>query len=967
MKSTKRFTAESEATEPAGRKKRLGARPSSAPPARLSMLRRPSQPSVQSLFRRRNSISDISQYTRAGDGSIPQPFIACDAMKRNRCLRMATSDRYRCPSLRSGERIDHDDTVSKRTTQIGYISIKDYVCCECMNGEQFNDGVCKCREICDRKQRRIANMPRYLSSNNNGGKIRRQYDINQDDGRSPLYYDSAVGDMQARWDGRRESTASTEQTPEHDRCASLSTKPTPKPNRSINNETAFLSNQTTPNTETQRPSLSLNTCVDRYRPTSLTSLLSSSSSLRFDELSPITPSSAGSDLSNAWSASSVSDSPLASPITLIDEDVYSITSELGQAVWTEKDQSMRACLDDDHCPLGDIPNSLRDNQFFLAIPRAVPDPWMFVFEPKDYYSWTVSVDTDIPFRTSINMMYTDPSVRDNIPSGFLGSQNSDPLEIKTLAGSAWNTLIELFANTMLKLNEIHSNALADNIRAQSPRDLALTGFGCFRKIITQDSDVTPGPLEYLCLAHLMHAFALTIYGEPILGRCDEFYEQAMSYGEFLDVTVRSNYHQILSTLWQQASQRHERGGFSRNRNFLTRQEEKGKEPIYQNDLLADPLIAAGQNFLDLLENLVLVSDSEEVISSELYAFHYAESQRALQNDSPFVTASNYIAHTLRNSFSEHESVTRKLKVIQQRAQSGYYPTTRKLELELIQAGKGSLTLNEFFERYIPEVRRLCDQIYFQQGTQPRSRYHALGISLVESFASCYNEQLPQGNTDYLSNLPPQYDDAFLHSLYRTFDPYPASSSTQQQINTVHYGSTLGQMSLYPITTTSGLADNTLPKPIFASSDASSTHSESYVVSPAPVSEAYEMRPRQLVRLSPPAQGRMGRGGSVASSLSSSGFTSTGLGSSTQKVEASDCCEICGYRPKGDPQWFKGSMAKHKKMQHSVNPPVIYKCPFPGCNSEYKNRKDNLRQHQIEKNHFVGNENMRRPQKRKKSF
>lgn len=96
-------------------------------------------------------------------------------------------------------------------------------------------------------------------------------------------------------------------------------------------------------------------------------------------------------------------------------------------------------------------------------------------------------------------------------------------------------------------------------------------------------------------------------------------------------------------------------------------------------------------------------------------------------------------------------------------------------------------------------------------------------------------------------------------------------------------------------------------------------------------------------------------------------SSTEQSANGQKVEANSCCEICGYRPKGDPQWFKGSMAKHKKLQHSTAPPKIYKCPYPGCSSQYKNRPDNLRQHQIEKNHWVGGEEgtQRRPSKRKK--
>ncbi|KAK0666099.1 hypothetical protein QBC41DRAFT_156725 [Cercophora samala] len=85
------------------------------------------------------------------------------------------------------------------------------------------------------------------------------------------------------------------------------------------------------------------------------------------------------------------------------------------------------------------------------------------------------------------------------------------------------------------------------------------------------------------------------------------------------------------------------------------------------------------------------------------------------------------------------------------------------------------------------------------------------------------------------------------------------------------------------------------------------------------------------------------------------------------VEADSKCDECGYRPKGHPKWFKGSMAKHMKLKHSREPPRIYQCPFPGCTSQYKNRPDNLRQHQIEKRHFLEGEEVvvKRPSKRKR--
>jgi uncharacterized C2H2 Zn-finger protein len=85
----------------------------------------------------------------------------------------------------------------------------------------------------------------------------------------------------------------------------------------------------------------------------------------------------------------------------------------------------------------------------------------------------------------------------------------------------------------------------------------------------------------------------------------------------------------------------------------------------------------------------------------------------------------------------------------------------------------------------------------------------------------------------------------------------------------------------------------------------------------------------------------------------------------ETTSADSCCHLCGYRPKGEPRWFKGSMAKHMKNKHAATTET-YKCPFPGCNSQYTNRKDNLRQHQIDKGHFVEGEEpaVKRLKKRK---
>lgn len=88
--------------------------------------------------------------------------------------------------------------------------------------------------------------------------------------------------------------------------------------------------------------------------------------------------------------------------------------------------------------------------------------------------------------------------------------------------------------------------------------------------------------------------------------------------------------------------------------------------------------------------------------------------------------------------------------------------------------------------------------------------------------------------------------------------------------------------------------------------------------------------------------------------------------STAKIKSDIGCTLCNYTPKGDPRWFSCSLSKHMRLQHSTKPPIIYRCQYPGCTSQYKNRPDNLRQHQIDKGHFpYGQDVGKRSNKRRK--
>lgn len=246
----------------------------------------------------------------------------------------------------------------------------------------------------------------------------------------------------------------------------------------------------------------------------------------------------------------------------------------------------------------------------------------------------------------------------------------------------------------------------------------------------------------------------------------------------------------------------------------------------------------------------------------------------------------------------------------------------------------------YYGNYVQDVRVLCDRIYEHHGfsASRRTAYHDHAVSLVENLMS--SPQAEEGDS-----LGATDDvDQFLERLFSCRDQRTQSASeadssaaiTSDHLMTDLLGIPGAQNHNQPIARVVATAP-----PSNIDNVPSITASEM----PPEAEEQYPQDQQQQQRAEPEAP--------------------------RPPTEADARCELCGYRPRGDPQWFRGSMAKHRKVMHSTEPPKIYKCPFPGCASQYKNRPDNLRQHQIEKGHFVGGDKdgaaaPRRPSKRKKT-
>lgn len=293
--------------------------------------------------------------------------------------------------------------------------------------------------------------------------------------------------------------------------------------------------------------------------------------------------------------------------------------------------------------------------------------------------------------------------------------------------------------------------------------------------------------------------------------------------------------------------------------------------------------------------------SKTIKASLIFSLHFGH-YRNIRTSVAFATHARNALEALLRDFPTAPGLKTRFDAIGRQLDDGGLDSVRWFEIKALHAGKASLGSSvAYFDRFVPQTRLLCDPIYaaHEDATALRPTYHDASISLLRMiFDTCKNVHLSQGMTVGASVLD----------------------------NSLLSGDLLSSL----VADSANKAEVDLP-------------------------DAAVAMPH---RVDLPVVGEAATEGEIAVQKAMAVDVDAAEeedASSKQKVEveADDCCEICGYRPKGDPKWFRGSMAKHRLTKHSVE--VIYKCPFPKCTSQYRNRPDNLRQHQLEKDHFVGDE------------
>ncbi|KAJ0296238.1 uncharacterized protein N0V96_006006 [Colletotrichum fioriniae] len=690
-----------------------------------------------------------------------------------------------------------------------------------------------------------------------------------------------------------------------------------------------------------RPLLALNTDVfshprKQLQPTTRTKNLSPSNSLRSNASTDTTASyliSPASAYSGAW--------------TTAETNITSPTSDGGSGGYLSRGCSNASRYSN---------NSVEPYNFISELPAddilLQPFPMTLPAVDFDQPASSVEISAAVSPLSEAADIPTQQTVEERALNKFSEEALFDHVvDVNSLVGSAWDTLKTHISSSLEKLQHASYSALVAQLKGLSPQQVADRALITLKGMSEGRHPATS--IDTLCFVHLIYSISLVVHEDGARDRSRELFAQTSWYSNALPEWEQSDYLRVASAVWQPLDlSAGELGGVTSRKyagEVSRSSSKKGKErdsglSTYQSEPGQDKLLEVAMFFLDELDYAVLSSgqpESGEVLTSLLWAQHWQCNTSRAPLNGALSASFKGIRSKLNQDFPHADGLSAKLRRIHKRINDGSIRSARQAEMELMQAGKGSMVLPNYFNHYVPSVRAQSEVLYADPGTVPRISYYAYAINLMESIIRgiCTKERLEkaargpskmtsEAALDDFMNLTTTLGDTTWGDVQATMTDAPLVPAPLPDID------------IYMDVDSNGLSDHLT----MFFEDGGVPAAPAFHTPPS-VTQANDVPENFAVK--------------VQEDLPSSSAPKT-------EAEANEKCEICGYRPKGHPQWFKGSMAKHKKMQHSTAPPKIYKCPFPGCTSQYKNRLDNLKQHQQDKNHFVDGETERRPSKRKKT-
>ncbi|KAF9881771.1 zinc finger protein [Colletotrichum karsti] len=886
-------------------------------------------------------------------------FIVWAAVQRNSCQKMTSTERLECPLLRCRQRFPNHEAMLKHLYTCEQLSTGEYWCYDCGKAEKFTDGKCKrCLGHPGKRRKIMAVAKNFFSSL--GQKSRNQHvpDLGMDNAviQPPPSYDSIlVQPQQVELSSSSEileiDSVEVPLRPPTSVFASTNAfgdeAPNPfgvqstAPNQTVSvmPDLNFGCDWGTHNnfgmvdmTRGDKPSLSVDTYgLSQYRkqhkPTTRTKNLSPSNSLRSNASTDTTASYLVSPAS-VFSTWTNADTNITSPAP----GSIGYGGNLSRGCSNASNYSNASRYSNNPAlPLHNFISELPAEDIMSPVPQTLPDD---LGGEKEMFSFAAS--------TSAGPV-TDAATVDHVEGTQAAVEATETfkpacsIDANSLVASAWDTLKAHVSSSMEKLQHLSHNPLVAELQLLSPQQIAHRGLETLRAFLDRSQPIST--IDTLCFVHVTYSLSLIVHEDDACSRSTQLYAQACLYSQLFVPRERETYLEVASAIWQPLDfpmaecddllDRH--GAFFHPSSSL-----KGKERAHPLKApRRDVLVDVAQFFLDELEFRTLSNKergSIEVLGSKMWSQHFQDA--SVHINPVFTKTANAFSSMLWQQRAQSNIFGSKMKRFQHRISNGSIRTVRRAELELMQAGKGCMSSEDYFDNYVLEVKEKftahCEQAI--PGSVSRREYQVYGIELMQKVIDniCKKETTAYPTKTSSDATGDASLDEFIRSLTNDTPALPGDLLIQDV--------SAFKAPFPDIAVSVDFAGQSNAMEAMVSMYSGSIDQVMDVVQPLPTPD------NSTANTSPDAQATQSDSG---------------------PVHAYDRCDLCDYRPRGDPQWFKGSMAKHKKLQHSTAPPKIYRCPYPGCTSQYKNRPDNLKQHQQDKGHFVDGETERRPSKRKK--
>ncbi|EGO59464.1 hypothetical protein NEUTE1DRAFT_121265 [Neurospora tetrasperma FGSC 2508] len=508
-------------------------------------------------------------------------------------------------------------------------------------------------------------------------------------------------------------------------------------------------------------------------------------------------------------------------------------------------------------------------------------------------------------------------------------------EVETMIMSAWDLIQEHLSASRQAIQDIPDNHLANKLRTMPCKEIALTGLQTLQQML--QGEQPSSSMDFLCLIHVIYAFNFVTRQEHMEHDAKGLFFQSLAYENLLQAEEGTVYRQLVYHILEPSGiTPGDLGNFRAKSSVvpLSRSSSlKGKAPTTRIDISSthsDTLLVAGCRFLDELESCIVFgqpSHSLDINKSELHRKH--QEVLMFSRNHGFSSDVTKMLCELVKYNEDLQLLKGKLSEICNKVNNGVIFSGRRLEIEVLHAGKESMPASRYHSDYVPKVWELCDEIYLKYfgSVNDRAVYHQLGISVIQSVISGFD--IPQNHSTVTTTEENQDELARFLKDHTDIGKVPMEAYRKFSVPT---------MTLTP------------PEALHSS------HVASLTATFGPQQPQQSQQPQQTRQQQQQQQQKQ------ASHLGEIPSEDQAPASTTDQTQKPDSdpqhppqCHLCDYRPDGNPRWFKGSMAKHMKVKHSDQPDKIYPCKFPGCKSKYKNRPDNLRQHMIEKGHWVEGE------------